>query len=77
MMRSNEPLSSATHHINTASHSTTRRTHTWQLQRLLEVVKDEFRKHAEPVIVLQQDQLWPLCFVPRSLLTQRVSLHKT
>jgi hypothetical protein len=32
----------------------------WKLERSLEVVEDEFREDAEPVVVLKQYQLWSI-----------------
>lgn len=40
---------------------------TWKLERLLKVVEDILGENAEPIIMFQQDDLWPLRDINRPL----------
>lgn len=56
----NRPFHTSCLAISIGSSHTDRNPLTRQLQRLLEIVEDEFRKNLEPLVELQQEKLRPL-----------------
>lgn len=56
-------------------HRVKRLVRTWQLDRLLKVVKVKLGEHAKPIVVLQQNELW--LFVIASISLREVSLFRS